>query len=72
MFFTADAQDADRREAMDAGGDAFLIKPNDLEKLTSTVMTLLESRWVEGKRIELDGAASGNRTHDIQNHNLAF
>ena len=24
------------------------------------------------KKLEVNGAASGNRTHDIQNHNLAF
>lgn len=45
LFFTANAHDADRRTAMEAGGDAFLIKPNDLEKLTLTVKSLLASRY---------------------------
>lgn len=50
VFFTANAQEADRRKAMDAGGDAFLIKPNDLDKLTPTVMRLLESSYVAANR----------------------
>lgn len=41
LFFTASAQDEVRRSAMDAGGDAYLIKPNDLGKLTTTVRRLL-------------------------------
>lgn len=44
VFFTASVQEADRRMAMDAGGSAFLKKPNDLENLAPTVKNLLETR----------------------------
>ncbi|MBC7901168.1 MAG: response regulator [Saprospiraceae bacterium] len=45
VFFTAIAKDSDRANAMNAGADAFLIKPNDLDRLVPTVERLLtESR----------------------------
>lgn len=41
MFFTAEAHGRERQEAMRAGADAYLVKPNDLKKLTETVKRLL-------------------------------
>lgn len=41
VFFTANAEAATRKKAMEAGGDAFLIKPNDLDKLAAAVRRLL-------------------------------
>lgn len=41
VFFTANGQAVNRSKAMEAGGDAFLIKPNDLDTLPATVQTLL-------------------------------
>jgi DNA-binding response OmpR family regulator len=42
MFFTGEARERERREAMQAGADAYLIKPNDLKKLAETVKQLLD------------------------------
>lgn len=41
IFFTAEAHARERQEAMQAGADAYLIKPNDLKNLTETVKRLL-------------------------------
>lgn len=41
MFFTGEARDGEREEAMRAGADAYLVKPNDIGKLTATVERLL-------------------------------
>jgi len=41
MFFTAEAYGRERQEAMQAGADAYLVKPNDLKNLTETVKRLL-------------------------------
>jgi DNA-binding response OmpR family regulator len=41
MFFTGEAQESVRQKALRAGADAYLIKPDDLKKLTGTVARLL-------------------------------
>jgi DNA-binding response OmpR family regulator len=41
MFFTGEAHTREQQEAMQAGADAYLIKPNDLKNLTETVRWLL-------------------------------
>lgn len=42
MFFTAEAHERERQEAMQAGADAYLVKPNDLKNLTETAKRLLQ------------------------------
>ena len=44
LFFTCEAREQERQEAMEAGADAYLIKPDDLRKLTETVKQLLAAR----------------------------
>ena len=41
VFYSAMARDADRHAALAAGANEYLVKPNDLEKLTDTVKKLL-------------------------------
>jgi CheY-like chemotaxis protein len=41
LFFTAMARSVDRESAITAGANEFLVKPNDLERLTETVKRLL-------------------------------
>ncbi|MDT5060500.1 MAG: hypothetical protein QOH63_959 [Acidobacteriota bacterium] len=41
MFFTGEAHERERQEAMQAGADAYLVKPNNLKNLTETVKRLL-------------------------------
>lgn len=41
MFFTGEAHARIRQEAMQAGADAYLVKPDDLKNLTGTVQQLL-------------------------------
>ncbi|HZH90266.1 MAG TPA: response regulator [Pyrinomonadaceae bacterium] len=41
MFFTGAAFEHERREAMQAGANAYLVKPDDLKKLLETVRDLL-------------------------------
>ena len=41
VFFTAAARAAEQTEAMAAGATEYLVKPNDLERLTGTVKRLL-------------------------------
>lgn len=43
MFFTGEAQESVRQEALRAGADAYLIKPDDLKELTGTVKRLLSA-----------------------------
>jgi CheY-like chemotaxis protein len=44
VFFTADARETIRQAAFEAGADAFLIKPDDLDKVVPTVTALIEAR----------------------------
>lgn len=41
MFFTGEALESARQEALRAGANAYLIKPDDLNKLTMTAQRLL-------------------------------
>ena len=41
IFYTAAASENDRNKAEDAGADAFLVKPNDIDMLAETVARLL-------------------------------
>jgi DNA-binding response OmpR family regulator len=41
MFFSAMARDIDRKTAIIAGANEYLVKPNDLERFTETVGQLL-------------------------------
>ena len=41
VFYTGTASDDDRREAADAGAQAYLIKPSDVGRLVETVGQLL-------------------------------
>ena len=43
MFFTGAAHERERREAMQAGANDYLIKPDDLGKLTGTVKRLTDA-----------------------------
>ena len=42
LFFTCEARAPERQEAMEAGANAYLVKPDDLPKLTETVTQLLD------------------------------
>ena len=42
LFFSGMAREIDRNEAIKAGATEYLIKPNDLERLTETVKQLLD------------------------------
>lgn len=44
LFFTCEARGPERQEAMEAGANAYLVKPDDLRKLTETVKQLLDTR----------------------------
>jgi len=44
LFFTTAAYERERREAMQAGANAYLVKPDDLKKLTGTVQLLTRGR----------------------------
>jgi CheY-like chemotaxis protein len=44
LFFTGKAQEADRKKAINAGASEYLVKPNDLIKLTETVKQLLNEK----------------------------
>lgn len=37
VFFTVMARDIDRREAVAAGASEYLVKPNDLDRVTDTI-----------------------------------
>lgn len=50
MFFTGEAQERVRQEALLAGADAYLIKPDDLKQLTGTVKRLLGAHQLPHRR----------------------
>ena len=41
LFFSTEARDVSRQKALAAGANAYLIKPNDIDKLSETVQRLL-------------------------------
>ncbi|HLL72873.1 MAG TPA: response regulator [Pyrinomonadaceae bacterium] len=49
MFFTGEARESVRQEALRAGADAYLIKPDDLKNLTGTVKRLLGLHKLAGR-----------------------
>ena len=57
MFYSGMAREIDRREAMAAGATEYLVKPNDLEKLTETVERLLTA----AATVSTDKASHTNR-----------
>lgn len=50
IFFTGEALEKVRQEALRAGADAYLIKPDDLNKLTGTVKRLLSAPKLADRR----------------------
>ena len=42
VLFSADARQSEKEKAYSAGANSYLVKPNDFEKLTETVFTLIE------------------------------
>lgn len=49
LFYSAMAREIDRNAALAAGATEYLIKPNDLEKLTETVKRVLNKRLTISK-----------------------
>lgn len=43
IFFSAMAFEKDRKAALEAGANAYLVKPNDVERFTETVENLLKN-----------------------------
>ncbi|MDQ3799429.1 MAG: response regulator [Acidobacteriota bacterium] len=44
MFFTASVQRWEKEQGLASGAQAYLIKPNDLDKIAETVSSLIEQR----------------------------
>jgi two-component system phosphate regulon response regulator PhoB len=44
VLFSADARPSEKEKAYTAGANSYLVKPNDFEKLTETVISLIENR----------------------------
>ena len=44
IFYSADARESTSEVAIEAGADAFLVKPNDLMKVLETVTNLVKVR----------------------------
>lgn len=44
VFYTGRTQEIDREQALDAGANEYLVKPNDLIKLTETIKSLLNKK----------------------------
>jgi DNA-binding response OmpR family regulator len=44
IFFSGEARPKEKQKAIDAGANEYLVKPNDLEKLTQTVIDLIEKQ----------------------------
>lgn len=44
VFYTGMSRDTDRRQALEAGANEYLVKPNNLIKLTETVKKLLTEK----------------------------
>jgi len=63
MFFTGEAHERERQEAMQAGADAYLVKPFDIHRLTETVNGLLSRRAAAAiKESPPEGYDSGRST----------
>ena len=46
VFFTADAVETSRQKSIEAGADAYLVKPNDLTNIVPTVIKLIETNYI--------------------------
>ena len=44
VFYTGKSQEVDRKQALEAGANEYLVKPNDLIKLTETIKNLLNKK----------------------------
>ena len=44
IFFSGEARPAEKQKAVDAGANEYLVKPNDLDKLTQTVIDLIKEQ----------------------------
>jgi two-component system cell cycle response regulator DivK len=44
IFFTGEARLKEKEKALAAGANGYLIKPNDLEKLTDTIINFIENK----------------------------
>ncbi|MDQ4120328.1 MAG: response regulator [Acidobacteriota bacterium] len=53
IFFSAEARAAKKQEATDAGAQAFLVKPNDFEKLVPTVCELINENAKTNKELKI-------------------
>lgn len=58
IFYSAMAREVDRKEALAAGATEYLIKPDDLDRLTDTIKRLLDGN----PSISKDGSAN-NKKH---------
>lgn len=54
VLFSADARPSEKEKAFVAGANSYLVKPNDFERLTETVMTLIEKSGKENAFISLE------------------
>lgn len=43
VFYTGASREGDRRAALEAGASAYLIKPNDIDNIVSTIQNLLNN-----------------------------
>ncbi|HXG83249.1 MAG TPA: response regulator [Pyrinomonadaceae bacterium] len=43
VFYTGTSEDDDRRAALEAGANAYLIKPNDIDNIVATIKNLLNN-----------------------------
>lgn len=60
MFYTAMARPVDRQTAMAAGATEYLVKPNDLDRLTGTVRRLLNKKASVSRNESSSEAAARN------------
>jgi len=60
LFYSAMARETDRNEAIAAGATEYLVKPNDLDKLTETIKRLLdESSTISKGESSINTKANG-------------
>ena len=48
IFYSGEARQSEIKKALAAGADAYLVKPNGFEKITETVVRLIEDKQVRG------------------------
>jgi DNA-binding response OmpR family regulator len=57
IIFSVMGHDIDRENALEAGADLYLVKPNDVGRLTEEVSALLAENTDGNKSAALDGAS---------------